>query len=1294
MNKKGIIVKVFLAAVLFGGVSLIVARLVLAATSSITDTFSDSSLIDSANSSGYIVAGGQLKTTFNNGADGDQTLTGNINNAIFSNGRAYPDGVAFQVSALGTNTITAISNPNGISVNDEVILINTYSSDLTNWTNVGNYEFFRVTNKVNAVLTLDHDITKIYGATSSNANLSGQYIIVQRVPNYGNVTISGTLTGIGWSGTSPGGLIVFRSSGTLTNSGAISMSEKGYKGATAQTSISQDGHGGQAYCGPGGATEGASGAGGNGANAAAGNGICGGGGGGGTAGVGQARGGAGGGGKRDFGGSGGGAGYGTIGYGGNGGGNGATNDSGNGGTSNTPGGGGGGTYGSANLSKLYMGGGGGGGGSTWQGGAGGCGSCGYSCVAKAGGAGGRGGGMIYIVGNTVTAGSIVNNGANGTIGVTGCQSSGSGGGGAGGSIFIGGNTVAMGAGVSAVGGQDGGSTLRVTAGGNGGSGRIAVYTSDGTDTGTATPAENVYTASWPTTTVQSVNLLSTQTELIKSIDSFVYNLSSKPTASTATIQFSQNATNWYSSAGVLNGSDTLTTGSNNSINLSGLSWSGANFYYKVTMGGPASPILDDVKVNFTYHLMAPTIGTPTALSTTSIRWAFTDNADDEVGFKVYDTGNVLKVTCATANATYCDETGLSPGTSYTRKVAAYDANGIGKYSDTATKTTLSLVPQKPSVTSGTSNSINVDVVPGAGAAGTDTYAIYVMPKTISDPDTTVCDGNQTGGRYVQANGQLGGAGSGNGVGTEIWQTDATWGTVTVTGATGTPLDLESNVYAVCVKGKNVGGTQTAFGDFTDNNGGYLPYSGAHYTGGTISNKYNDGAADLTQDATTHYIWGVDNGTSNGTNTAIFKLGGSITLNKYDTLIVGKLSLESGGEINFDQTNPGTIIVGGRMYLMDQDGDSIPRRDVEPAKNHNNPSTLEMFYLSKTGSPTAGWKRRSAFTSLTSLADCNDNDGGTNGTPGAGAGHVWVAHTPTCYGDLDGDTVVGDLKNANTTCLSGATPTATTATCDTATKASLAGDGNAVATFGIGKLLTNAGTDCNDQNANVYVPHVGGCWTDADSDGYTTTQNTAVACTNNADCAASTKAMAIGDSAAAASTISVNTYRTSQQLNPLGASDCNDAVAAIYQNITTCHADGDGDGYGVAANTTVCTGASCVNATTPGYVDDNTDCYDGNALAYPGSATCLSTVRGDASYDYNCSGTNTRCGTTYHTATNATCQSTKYCTGWAGKCVTTTLVACGSATGYVGGGGSCSGTTRCTGGCSDKATSGPLAQKCQ
>lgn len=101
-------------------------------------------------------------------------------------------------------------------------------------------------------------------------------------------------------------------------------------------------------------------------------------------------------------------------------------------------------------------------------------------------------------------------------------------------------------------------------------------------------------------TLVSTNLLLGQT--VVSIDSFDYNASSIPSGTALKVQFSQDNINWYNSSGTLNGYDTLSQGSHN-IDLSGLSWSGPNFYYRAifesNVAQDATPVLDSIGVNYT-----------------------------------------------------------------------------------------------------------------------------------------------------------------------------------------------------------------------------------------------------------------------------------------------------------------------------------------------------------------------------------------------------------------------------------------------------------------------------------------------------------------------------------------------------------------------------------------------------------------------------------------------------------------------------------------------------------------------
>ena len=89
----------------------------------------------------------------------------------------------------------------------------------------------------------------------------------------------------------------------------------------------------------------------------------------------------------------------------------------------------------------------------------------------------------------------------------------------------------------------------------------------------------------------------------------------------------------------------------------------------------------------------PTIGAPSALSFSSIRWNFTDNSDDETGFRLYGSTGAVITQSPLTNLLYLDETGLSANTSYSgRYVKAYNSYGESVASDVAISMTTSGVP--------------------------------------------------------------------------------------------------------------------------------------------------------------------------------------------------------------------------------------------------------------------------------------------------------------------------------------------------------------------------------------------------------------------------------------------------------------------------------------------------------------------------------------------------------------------------------------------------------------------------
>lgn len=123
---------------------------------------------------------------------------------------------------------------------------------------------------------------------------------------------------------------------------------------------------------------------------------------------------------------------------------------------------------------------------------------------------------------------------------------------------------------------------------------------------------------------------------------------------------------------------------------------------------------------------APSDVTGTGLSETSIRWSFTDNSDNEIGFRVYD-GAAKAVEKETADITYIDETGLQPNTSYSRTIKAY-AGVFESDGAAGTGCTLSVPPSASTVTcdkaAGIWQSVNPFTFSTVGGFGPGTVSGY------------------------------------------------------------------------------------------------------------------------------------------------------------------------------------------------------------------------------------------------------------------------------------------------------------------------------------------------------------------------------------------------------------------------------------------------------------------------------------------------------------------------------------------------------------------------------------------
>ena len=93
---------------------------------------------------------------------------------------------------------------------------------------------------------------------------------------------------------------------------------------------------------------------------------------------------------------------------------------------------------------------------------------------------------------------------------------------------------------------------------------------------------------------------------------------------------------------------------------------------------------------------APSNVTATGLSASSIRWSFSDNANNEIGNRIYN-GSTKTAEREVMDATYVDEAGLLPNTIYTRTVRAY-AGALESAGAIGTGNTLSAPPTATSVT--------------------------------------------------------------------------------------------------------------------------------------------------------------------------------------------------------------------------------------------------------------------------------------------------------------------------------------------------------------------------------------------------------------------------------------------------------------------------------------------------------------------------------------------------------------------------------------------------------------------
>ncbi|HDH31179.1 MAG TPA: hypothetical protein ENH26_00145 [Candidatus Wolfebacteria bacterium] len=157
-------------------------------------------------------------------------------------------------------------------------------------------------------------------------------------------------------------------------------------------------------------------------------------------------------------------------------------------------------------------------------------------------------------------------------------------------------------------------------------------------------------------------------------------------------------------------------------NISTFPTGDGEFLWKAFLNSNGTQLVQLDNISVAGAPLAATIGTPTALSFTSIRWNFTDNSNDETGFKIYNNSNVLITSDATQNLSYIDETGLSENTQYIRYIKEYNSYGSSASSATTSLYTLADTPTNFSATAGDySITLSVDSFTNASADSSGYY---------------------------------------------------------------------------------------------------------------------------------------------------------------------------------------------------------------------------------------------------------------------------------------------------------------------------------------------------------------------------------------------------------------------------------------------------------------------------------------------------------------------------------------------------------------------------------------------
>ena len=156
------------------------------------------------------------------------------------------------VSGIDGDELTVLGDAGSLSAGDEVVVLNLHGSDAAHAA-AGTWEFATVGSAVGSTIDLLLDVSATFGQVS-NADLTDQAVLVQRVPHLTTLTVqaAGELTTQPWTG-ALGGVIALRATGAVVveDGGTIHADGLGYWGGDTSPVDNCDAYQGESYAGQG-----------------------------------------------------------------------------------------------------------------------------------------------------------------------------------------------------------------------------------------------------------------------------------------------------------------------------------------------------------------------------------------------------------------------------------------------------------------------------------------------------------------------------------------------------------------------------------------------------------------------------------------------------------------------------------------------------------------------------------------------------------------------------------------------------------------------------------------------------------------------------------------------------------------------------------------------------------------------------------------------------------------------------------------------------------------------------------